>query len=342
MVLGENIGTTFTAIIASLVANTPAKRAAMAHLLFNLIGVAGALILFRPFILGVDYLVMQIDHVSAFNSYLTIPLALSIFHTVFNLVNTLILINFIPFLILLTRKIIPGRDEDKVPYRLKYIDSTVLSTSELSLLQARKEVKHLALKARQMFDIIPIMLMEKRSKKYEQLYEIISKNEEMVDEMEIEIAKYLTSLSDGKLSDRSNRQVRALLKIIDDLESIGDRCNSMAGIIDAKNQQNAYFTQDLRDNLNELFAAVEHAFGLMLSNLEGSLHLIRLREAKEAEEKINMLRNRIREEHILNINAGKYPYQTGTYYSELFTLSEKIGDYIINVSEALAEVEGRD
>ncbi len=338
MVLGENIGTTSTAIIASLVANAPAKRAAMAHLLFNLIGVSGALILFRPFVFGVDYLVMQIDNVSAFNAYLSIPLALSIFHTAFNLINTLILVNFIPFLVLLTRKIIPAGNEDKVPYRLKYIDSTVLSTSELSLFQARKEVKHLALRARQMFDIIPKMLMEKRLKKYDQLYQFILKNEDMVDDMEIEIAKYLTSLSDGKLSDKSNRQVRALLKIIDDLESIGDQCNSMARIIDAKNKQNAYFTQDLRDNLNELFNAVDHAFGIMLSNLEGDKSPPNLNEAKAAEEVINRLRNRIREEHILNINAGKYPYQTGTYYSELFTLSEKIGDYIINVSEALDEI----
>ena len=139
MVLGENIGTTSTAIIASLVANSSAKRSALAHLIFNVLGVIGALILFRPFLLGVDYVIQNIDDVSPFTNHLAIPLGLSIFHTTFNMINTLILINFIPFIVLITMKILPTGDEDAETYRLKYIDSSVLSTSELSLFQAKKE-----------------------------------------------------------------------------------------------------------------------------------------------------------------------------------------------------------
>ncbi|MCF8234328.1 MAG: Na/Pi cotransporter family protein [Bacteroidales bacterium] len=338
MVLGENIGTTSTAVIASLVANTPAKRSALIHVIFNAIGVFWALLVFRYLLLGTDFFVNKIDGVSASDNPLAIPLALSIFHTGFNVINTLILVNFVPFIVLLSRKILPGGDKADEDYKLRFIDSTVLSTSELSLFQAKKEVKHLALRVRQMYEIIPRLLLEKRPRKYDKLFKVIGKNEDLVDTMEIEIAKYLTKLSDGKLSDQSTRQVRALFKIIDDLESIGDACNSISKIIDIKNRENAYFVQDLRDNLNELFEAVDHAFEIMFENLEKDKSNIDLGKARQAEDHINSLRNKLREEHIANINKGKYPYQTGTYYSELFTSLEKIGDYIINVSEALKEI----
>jgi phosphate:Na+ symporter len=259
MVLGENIGTTSTAIISSLVANTPAKRAALSHLIFNLIGVIWALILLQPLLYFSDLLAQQIVQQSAFSNPASIPIALSVFHSTFNLVNTLLLVGFIPFIVNLTKQIIPAKDKQE-QFQLRYINSTVFSTSEISILQAKKEVSSLAGQVRDMFLMIPHLLMEKRIKKYDKLLKKIEQTEDIVDNAELEIAKYLTKLSDGKLSDTSIKHVRVMLKVIDDLESIADNCNTMARIINNKNTQNAYFTQDLRINLNTLFDMVNAGF----------------------------------------------------------------------------------
>lgn len=338
MVLGENIGTTSTALIASLVANISAKRTALTHLIFNLFGVIWALILFRFLLYGTNFLTLKIDGSSAFQNPVSIPIALSIFHTGFNVLNSLFLIYAIPYFVLLSRYILPGKENDTEDvFKLQYIDSSVLSTSELSLIQAKKEVALLGTRVSEMFEVIPELLMEKRPKKYSKLFKRIQKTEEGIDNMEIVIAKYLTRLSNGHLSNQSTKQVRAMLKIIDELESIGDICNSMSNIIDSKNNENAYFTQNLRNNLFHIFDDVRAALRLMINNLNNDYKSVTIDEAKNLEIRINETRNKIREQHILDIDQGTYAYQTGIFYSELFTLSEKAGDYAFNVTEAIVE-----
>jgi phosphate:Na+ symporter len=335
MVLGENIGTSFTAIIASFVANRSAKRSALAHLLFNVIGVLWALILFKPLLFGANYFTELIGFPTAFENPASIPIALSAFHTTFNLINTLILVWFIPAIASLTKQIIRGDAEDEEKYQLKFIGNNVFSTSELSLIQARKEVSLLADRVKKMFNLVPELLLEKHPNKYQKLLKKIYKQEDVVDNIEIEIAKYLTHLSDGKLSESANQEVRAMLKIIDDLESMADNCNNMARIIDHKNEQNAYFTQDLRNNLRVLFDEVVKAFDLMISNLDQDIPKVEIWGTILIERNINQIRDKLKEDHFNNVKANKYPYQTGVFYSELISQTEKIGDYIINVSEAI-------
>lgn len=338
MVLGENIGTTSTALFASIVGNISSKRTAFSHLLFNLFGVIWALILLRFLLLGSNYLTFQFIGISSYNNPLAIPVALSIFHTGFNVLNSLILIYLIPYIVLLSRYIIPRKDsETDDAFKLQYIDSTVFSTSELSLIQAKKEVAMLGTRVSEMFEAIPELLMEKRPKKYKKTYNRIKNTEEAINSLEIIIANYLTKLSDGHLSNQSTKQVRAMLKIIDEIESIGDICASMANIIDHKNNQNAYFTQDTRNNLFIIFDDVRAALEVMINNLNNEYRLVAIDKAKELEDKINQTRNKIREQHIIDIDKGAYAYQTGVFYSEIFTLSEKIGDFIINVTEAIVD-----
>ena len=349
MVLGENIGTTVTANLAAMVANVSAKRAARAHLIFNLFGVIWMVAVFHYFLRGIDYFLQQKHGVSILNTHLTTkdfesihsvyPVALAIFHTSFNIINTLLLIGFAAFIAKVATKMVPDKSEDDEEFTLKYISSGLFSTSELSIIQARKEVFIFGTRIEKMFELLESMMVEPKPKKYYKLLDKIKKYEEITDDLELEIASYLTNVSEGEISHESSKKIRAMLKIIDDLESIGDVIYAFSKTIDNTNQAKSRFTQEQKDRLNEMFELLKQAFTEMNLNLEKGFSDVNVDRAYFLENQINEKRDQLRLLHVEDLKEKRYKHKIGAFYSEMVSQSERIGDYIINVSEAIIEYQ---
>ncbi len=335
MVLGENIGTTTTALFASIVANNSAKRAALIHLIFNVFGVIWAAALFKPITLGIHLITGTDPSPSAEMPKETIPYSLAILHTGFNLLNTLLLVGFTGQLVKLTYLVIPSRGKKKEKSQLRFIESHISSVSEISILQARKEVLQMSKIVQEMFGIIPLLLIEKDAVVYGKLLKRVEKLEGKIDRMEDETAHYLSKVAQGKLSRKGTEELQALLRCIDEIESIGDACYKMSSIIRSKNDMKLYFIQDLRDRLQILFGHVDESLELMNRHLGADLFKIRPEDAEAAEEKINRYRDDLREEHLKDVREEKYSHQSGIVYIELITQCEKIGDYAMNVTRSL-------
>jgi phosphate:Na+ symporter len=336
MVLGENLGTTLTANIAALVANKTGKRSAFFHFLFNLVGAIWALLLFHLVINGLDLLMDRLYGSTPTADPEAIPFALAIYHSSFNILNTLLFAGFLPAICPLLLRIIPDRGKKgREKFYLKHIGSSYLSTSELSMLQAKKEAALMARLAGRMFSMVPVFLLEKEEKPYEKLYKKIRKYEKITDRIQVEISTYLTKISESKLSDSGTEELSKLLRIIDELENIGDACQNMAISIYRKNKDNIYFIQDIRDSLNMMFESVEDALEVMIENMEAKAE-VNVDRAVSVEHRINEIRNSIRKSHIENLKMGKYNFQTGLIFNDLVNQCEKIGDHAINVTEVLS------
>ena len=349
MVLGENIGTTVTANLAAMVANVSAKRAARAHLIFNLFGVIWMVAVFHYFLRGIDYFLQQKHGVSILNTHLTTkdfesihsvyPVALAIFHTSFNIINTLLLIGFAAFIAKVATKMVPDKSEDDEEFTLKYISSGLFSTSELSIIQARKEVFIFGTRIEKMFELLQSMTVKQKTKTYYKVLAKIQKYEEITDDLELEIASYLTNVSEGEISHESSKKIRAMLKIIDDLESIGDVIYAFSKTIDNANQAKSSFTQEQKDRLNEMFDLLKQAFTEMNLNLEKGFSDVNVERAYFLENQINEKRDQLRLLHVEDLKEKRYKHKIGAFYSEMVSQSERIGDYIINVSEAIIEYQ---
>ncbi|MEN8121916.1 MAG: Na/Pi cotransporter family protein [Bacteroidota bacterium] len=338
MVLGENVGTTITANLAAMVANVSARRAARAHFIFNTFGVIWIMILFYPYIELINWFVISTGANSPFKNPASIPIALSIFHTGFNITNVVVLAWFAPFIVRIVEKIVPDKDTDE-EFRLKYINIGTVSTSELSILQARKEIGVYGERIINMFGYIKDLFITEKEKNFEKLYKKIEKYEEISDRMEVEIANYLTKVSESELSGIGSRRIRAMFELIDDIESIADSCYNLAKAIHRKKEGKIEFSEEITQNIQNMFDLVDEALTEMQSNLSDEYSDIDSSRALTIEEKINNYRNQLREEHLLNVKAGKYKYKTGVIYNELFSTAEKLADYIINVTEAIQEAK---
>lgn len=338
MILGENIGTTVTPNIAALIANSKAKQSARIHFLFNTLALLWAMPLFYPFIHGIEWVVGHYFGSSVEGNNSTILFSLAIFHTSFNVINTLIMLNFTPSLERLSKRLVGNRhDDEEELVQLKYIDTSLLSTSELSTIQAKNEIGVFARRLRKMFGFIPEFLLEKKDSKYDQLKDRISKYEKITDHMEVEISAYLTRISEAEMSLETSNRVRVMLKIIDDMESIGDMIEQMAQSIDSKNKNKVWFTQDIRDSLNKLFGLVNQALQIMEVNLNNEFSDIDPEEAFQTEEKINNLRDQLRRQHADLLKDDASHHAAGSYFNDLYSMGEKIGDYIINITESIYE-----
>lgn len=338
MVLGENIGTTITANIAAAVANVSARRTARAHLIFNLFGVIWMVLIFHWFIGTVADFVMDMGSKDPFVDAQSVPVALSVFHSAFNIINTLALVMFTPFIVKIVTRLVKQKDDEEEEFRLQHIGIGLLSTAELSLLQANKEITTYAKRTYKMFGFFRNLFTETNDKKFKAIFERIEKYEEISDRVEVEIATYMNKISTNYLSDESSRRLQAMFNIINDIESISDSNYNLARTMRRKRKANIWFNQEVRDNLNHMFDLVEEAYQVMLSNLEEGYSNINLGPAYEAEEKINQFRNKLKKQHIKNVEEVKYKYQAGVIYNDLFSESEKLADYIINVSEDIAEI----
>lgn len=349
MVLGENIGTTITANIAAYVANVSARRSARAHLLFNVFGVLWMLLFFHPFLRGIDWFLQERHGASLLNTHLSTsdfdsikalyPIGLAVFHTSFNIINTLALIGFAPFIAKVATKMVPDRGEEDEEFRLKYISSNLVSTSEIALVQARKEIAEFGERLEKMFTFIKKLEDPEHSKKYHKTLAKIQKYEQITDNMEVEIANYLTKVSEGEISHDSSKKVRIMLKIIDDMESVGDAIYQLSLVYDNYKQSKSAFTDFQVEELHNMYRLIFKAFKEMRHNLNLEYKDVDIEKAADIELQINKKRNALRKHHVEDLKEKKYKHKTGTYYSDMFSITEKIGDYIINVSEAIEEYQ---
>lgn len=337
LVLGENIGTTITANISALMANSTAKRAALAHLVFNVIGVTWVLILFKPFLYMISQLVLSIEGINPMLDAAAVPVALSCFHSFFNVTNTLLLVWFIPAIEKIVNKLIPSNEEEE--FRLKFIPSGFMSAGELSIEPAKKEIEAFSKRVLRMYDFIPELFDLDDDKKFEQLMSRTHKYEEITDRMEVEIANYLTKVSENGMSLGASQEISAMLRIVDNLESIGDSCYQLSLTIESKRKQNISYSQEMNDKLQKMFSMVKQAITEMNNNLSENYHNVNIANAKELEHQINEYRDQLRAEHTEAVKQNQYSYQTGISYSTLYAQCEKLADFAINVTEAIDKIK---
>ena len=381
LVLGGNIGTCITPIIASVSGNVMAKRAAAGHLLFNLLGSVWALAIYRPYMKLISWITTgcvgdpneiykfannadpavvaslmdgTIDKSLPENQALVssfaamqyyVSFGLSMFHTVFNLINIFVMIWFTKLFVKVVTLLVPSKKEelsdiDGRPH-LEFISGGLMSTSELSILQAHKEILVMSDRTSRMHDMVGQMYSEKNSDEFASLFERVQKYENISDNMEVEIATYLSKVADGRLSDDSKHSIQMKLREISEIESIGDSYYNMARILQRRNENRIEFTADMNLNFAEMFALVQKAYKQMADSLVNNSHassadLIR---TMKTESSINAMRNKLKERNIIDLNEGKYEYATGSAYMDLIIECEKIGDYIVNVVEALVDLK---
>ena len=350
MVLGENIGTTITANIAASVGNPSARRAALSHTIFNVFGVIWALILFRPFLglVGKIIELMGFPNPAADGFLVNDPegadgtaalYGLSMLHTLFNLINTIILIWFTDLIAKAVSKIIkqPETSKDEKPYRLKYISAGPLATPELATEQAIKEIVHFARISKNGLGYARAAINENDPDKFEELRSKLVKYEEISDRIEYEIASFLNAVSEGEISEATSYKIKAMYKIIGELESLGDSGESISRILSRRNIHNKVFDQETIKKLNAMIDLVDNAYNAMIDNLvmaeESTLEEIS--NAYTAEERINNLRDHLREEEINSLEDNRKNYQTSVYYMDIVSELEKMGDFMINISQAL-------
>ena len=337
LVLGENIGTTITANLAALTANTQAKRAALAHFVFNVFGVIWVLIIFHPFMQLVNWVVDTFFQTS--NPEVAISYKLSAFHSIFNICNVCILIWGVKLIERTVCALILPKEEDEEP-RLRFITGGMLSTAELSILQARKEIHLFAERTHRMFGMVQDLLHTEKDDDFNKLFSRIEKYENISDNMELEIANYLNQVSEGRLSSESKLQIRAMLREVTEIESIGDSCYNLARTINRKRQTNQDFTEKQYEHIHFMMKLTNDALAQMIVVVEKPEHQsIDINKSFNIENEINNYRNQLKNQNILDVNNKEYDYQMGVYYMDIIAECEKLGDYIVNVVEASSDVK---
>ena len=343
LVLGENIGTTITSNIAAMGANTQARRAALAHLSFNVFGVIWVLCCFYPFInmvCGFVGVAPNADHINAGR----LSVVLAAFHTTFNVCNTAVLIWFIPQMQKFVCAVIkPNMSKDEDDFRLRYIGgSTLMATPELSVLEARKEIQSFAERIHRMFTMVRELLGVKNDNEFNKLFTRIEKYEGISDNMEIEIAKYLDKVSDAHLSDETKAKIRAMLREISEIESIGDSCYNIARSLSRKIRGKEDFTEMQYEHLHQMFELTDDSLTQMNVMLSSRRNDLDVNRSFNIENEINNYRSQLKSQNINDVNNHEYTYAIGTTYMDIVNECEKLGDYVINVVEARMGTKQRE
>ena len=333
LVMGENIGTTATANLAALGAGIAARRAALAHLLFNVFGVCWILCVFYPFVDMVCGFVGYVPSMAGQTERL--PVVLALFHTCFNILNTAILLPFVPQMERVVCRLMPERkDKKRKTVALHFIDGGLMATPEISVLQAQKEIVHFAERMQRMFGMTRSLLDEKDSREFDRQYERICKYEDIADHMELEIGKYLEKVSNERLSDDTKGKVRSMLRQIGELESIGDACFKMARTIQHRKESREDFTVRQYHRLHEMLRLVNEALTQMMVVVSGRREDLSTAPSLEIEHDINGLRDELKAESIGEVNAHECSYAISAFYIDVVNDCEKLGDYVMNVVEA--------
>ncbi len=340
LVMGENIGTTVTSNIAALTANTQARRAAFAHMFFNMFGVFWVLCIFKPFIdmvcgfVGYDETITKADPNFLANTA-KLSFVLAAFHTTFNVANTLVLVGFIPQMEKIVCKVIkPKKQNDEDDFRLRFIQTGIMKTAELSVLEAQKEISSFSERIQRMFGMVRDLLKEKDEKNLLKIFSRIEKYEGISDNMEIEIAKYLDQVSDAHLSDETKAKIRAMLREISEIESIGDSCYNIARTINRRVTGKEDFTPKQYEHMHQMFELTESALEQMNFMFSHNKDNIDVNRSFNIENEINNFRNQLKTQNINDVNSHEYTYAIGTMYMDIIQECEKLGDYVVNVVEA--------
>lgn len=338
MVLGENLGTTITANLAAIMANRAAKRLALGHALFNFFGLLWAFVFFKSLVNLSSEAALLIAGSSNIPENTIYPLGLSILHTGFNLTNTLILAWFIPSFKNLLEKIIPLKASENKSYKLRYFKSRFMAMNDVDILQAQEEIHNFGKHITHMFSLIPEYLMEKGEDKYETLRKNIYKCEEESNKLDREITNFLTRIAENDLSEANSRQLTAMFKITDEMENVAHQCLKMEHTIHNKNEAQAWFSQEMRDELFLLFKLVNEALTTMNENLSHEYKSGLIEKANDNEIKINELRDKLLQLNNYRIETGEYNYKQATFYDELLNQCEKLADHVIHINQAIAGI----
>lgn len=334
LVMGENIGTTMTANLAALTANTQARRAALAHLTFNIIGVIWVLLVFYPFV-DIACSFVGLDPSSSSQTVAKVSFALATFHTAFNITNTSLLIWFIPQIERLVCRILtekPKKEEEA--FRLRYIQAGIMKTPEISVLEAQKETTLFAERMNRMFGMVQDLTKETDKEKIKALFDRIKKYEDISDNMEIEIGKYLEHVSDAHLSDDTKGKIRNMMREISELESIGDACYNLARILLRKSESADDFTPEQNAAIEKMMRLTDNAMKQMLETICGRREEVSIAPTRAIEQKINDLRDELKLQNTTDVNSRKYGFAIGTMFIDVISECEKLGDYVVNVVEA--------
>ena len=334
LVMGENIGTTMTANLAALTTNTQARRAALAHLTFNIIGVIWVLIVFYPFV-DIACSFVGLDPSSSSQTVAKVSFALATFHTAFNITNTSLLIWFIPQIERLVCRILPEKPKkEEEAFRLRYIQAGIMKTPEISVLEAQKETTLFAERMNRMFGMVQDLTKETDKEKFKALFERIKKYEDISDNMEIEIGKYLEHVSDAHLSDDTKGKIRHMMREISELESIGDACYNLARILLRKSESADDFTPEQNAAIEKMMRLTDNAMRQMLETICGRREEVSIAPTRDIEQKINDLRDELKLQNTTDVNSRKYGFAIGTMFIDVISECEKLGDYVVNVVEA--------
>ena len=333
LVMGENIGTTATANLAALGAGTEARRAALAHLLFNVFGVTWVLCVFYPFV-NLVCRIVGYDPTTAGQTEL-LPVVLAMFHTCFNVTNTALLIGLVPQMEKVVCWLLPKREDPKQEeLHLQYIQSNLIQTPEIAVLQAQKETAQFGLRVQKMFSMVCQLFEESNEKTFAELYSKIENQENLTDQIEIEIARYLEEVSNDHLSDETKVKIRRMMREISELESIGDACYKLARTISRRQESGMVFTEQQTTHLKEMMHLCDDALIQMNTVMHGHRSNHDIRETFRIENEINQMRQQLKADNIRAVNNHEYDYALGTAYTDLINECEKLGDYVVNVVQA--------
>jgi phosphate:Na+ symporter len=328
LAMGQNIGTTITAFMASLTANTQARRAALAHMFFNVFGVVAFLIVFYPACDAVSWVVENL--MGGGNDLFK----LSAFHTAFNIINTLLLIGFVKQIEMFVCRVLPMKAQDE-DYRLRFISGGLLSTAELSIMEAQKEIRSFAERCQRMTGFVPTLLQTEDEMEFNKLFSRIEKYENITDSMEMEIASYLNKVSEGRLSDASKTQIQKMLRQISELESIGDSVYNLGRTLNRHRMHcQESFTADQMQHMMTMLQLVDTALTEMLKRIDQPTTKNGIKVSLNIEHEINNYRTQLKNQNLHDVNAGLYDYQLGVFYVDFISECEKLGDYVMNVVQA--------
>lgn len=345
MVLGENIGTTVTANLAAIVVNNTAKKAARAHFLFNLTGVLILLIFFRPFLHMIDWFLSIIGQGSPFaaynvndDSHLIIPIALSIFHSTFNIFNTLLQVWFIPYIAIAVNWMVPGTEEDDEVFKLKYIKTALVSVDELALVQAKNEISVFIERTIKMYNLVKNLRENTTEKQTDKLIQKIRKYEEISDRIEVEIANYLTKTSSSELSLNSSETINAMLKLVSRIESLNDSLYNTAELIYLSKEKKMVFNDDMKERLNHLYSMIDVLTSELPNQIIKKNPLIDVNQKRLQRDEIDSYIEKLNLMHLKDIKKGVYKYKVGIVYCDIFNELENVGNHSFHILKYINEL----